>query len=74
VRLTTTRLLAAGFTLTALAVAAALLLLHEREPPVNHPTPSSVIGDMRKRSAARVAEQRRQQALTLEQALQDAGE
>jgi hypothetical protein len=77
VRLTTTRLLLAGFTLTIVVVVGALVLLHEREPPEDPkapPTgPSSVIRGVMKRAAARADAERRNQALGIEQALHDAG-
>ena len=77
-RLTTTRLLVAGFTFTLVAVVGSLLVLRERERPYDPkapPTgPSSVIRGIRKRAAERAANERRNQALGIEQALHDAGQ
>ena len=77
-RLTTTRLLVAGFSFTAVAVVGSLLLLREREHPEDphaKPTgPSTVIRGIKKRAADRADAQRRAEALGIEQALKDAGE
>jgi len=77
-KLTTTRLLAGLFVLTAIGVTAGLLALHERERPEDpraRPVgPSSIIRGVRKRSAEELAQQRRDKALAFERSLHpDAG-
>lgn len=68
-KLTTPRIFLTMFTLTVAAVLGSLIYLHEREPPPDPdapPTgPSTVIGGIRKRAAARTAKARETTALEI---------